>query len=342
MKRRPQNASARRVRAVLLAVVLVLPAAGAGADTSDTGSRLSFTVESLLQKGFGGTAYDLSADQGGGYTAMSRLEFPTEQMETGVMLGISGVKDGQRQWMVQASASLSVFGITGTMSDYDWWLYQTYPRIPWSYTYSTDTTTSWQASAEAAWKLASTGPLSISLYGYYRHQSASHVESSVTGWQYVWNSSKSAYDLYVLSSSTSDVLEYTLTSDAPGLGILASLQVLPGLSLELRGAYTPVYMSDRDDHKLRTKLSTSSGWGNGAYVDLRAAYQLEHLFKAVTPYIALDGNLVWYSVTTTQTQYWYGNADASNGAPQGTTYTGVGHVVSSAQFQVGLRVGVTF
>ncbi len=32
-------------------------------------------------------------------------------------------------------------------------------------------------------------------------------------------------------------------------------------------------------------------------------------------------------VSTTQTQYWYGNADAANGALQGTTITGSRHDV---------------
>jgi hypothetical protein len=58
--------------------------------------------------------------------------------------------------------------------------------------------------------------------------------------------------------------------------------------------------------------------------------------------MALDGELIYYSVSTTQTQYWYGNADAANGTPKGTTQKGVGHVVTSTQYQAGLRFGFTF
>jgi hypothetical protein len=123
---------------------------------------------------------------------------------------------------------------------------------------------------------------------------------------------------------------------------MADIQTLPGLSFELRACYAPVYVSDRDDHKLRTKLSTASGWGSGVYANLRAIYQFPRYFKSVTTYIALDGELIYYSVSTTQTQYWYGNADAANGAPQGTTITGVGHVITSTQYQIGLRLGFSF
>jgi hypothetical protein len=126
------------------------------------------------------------------------------------------------------------------------------------------------------------------------------------------------------------------------MGLLADLQGFPGFTVELRAAYTPVYVSDRDDHKLRTKLSTAAGWGNGIYGDLKATYQLPQIAKGLRPYLALEGQIIYYVVSTAQTQYWYGNADASNGAPEGTLITGVGHVITCAQYQVGLRLGLQF
>jgi len=321
-----------------LGAVRAWPAPGA----SITGTNVRFTVDAFVQKGFGGTAYDLSEDDGGGITSLSQLEFPQVQAEAGVSLGMSINRDRERQWLIEASYSHSVFDIQGTMNDYDWTQYPVYPPIPWSYTHSQDSTLSWQAAMGIARRLFTVGSLSLSLYGSFRYQYASHVENTATGWQYVWDTSTSAYDLYGISDPTSDVLEYALMSYAPGLGVLFDLQVLPGLSFELRGCYTPVYASDRDDHKLRTKLSTASGWGNGADVDVRVVYQFGGPLAKVAPYVAADGEFVYYSISTTQTQYWYGNADASNGAPEGTTISGVGHVITSAQYQVGVRFGVAF
>jgi hypothetical protein len=100
-------------------------------------------------------------------------------------------------------------------------------------------------------------------------------------------------------------------------------------------------MSDSDNHVLRTKLSTASGWGSGFYGNLKATYQFGQVW-GFAPYIALEGELIYYVVNTVQTQYWYGNADAANGAPQGTTLTGIGHVVTSDQYQIGLRFGFMF
>jgi hypothetical protein len=227
------------------------------------------------------------------------------------------------------------------MNDYDWTLYPGYPQVPWSYTYSQDSTTSWHASLEAAWTFAYAKPFSIALYGTLRYQSLSHVENTAIGWQYVFDTSSNEYGLYGVNIQTSDVLEYTLTSQTIGLGLLADLQGFPGFTLELRAAYTPVYMSDSDNHVLRTKLSTASGWGNGIYGDLRAIYKFPK-GRILTPYVALDGELIYWVVNTTQTQYWYGNADAANGTPEGTLITGIGHIVTSAQYQAGFRFGFMF
>jgi hypothetical protein len=333
------RATRRRLTSLIVLAILTLSAAVAGAEPVDTQGQLSFLVEPLIQKVWGGSAYDLSADAGSGISVQSRLEFPTTHVEAGVSLGVAMNEAERQKWMILASVATSAFATTGTMNDSDWTLYPGYPRVPWSYTESTDTTTSIQASAEAAWLIASTGPVSLSLYGYYRFQYASHVENGITGWQYVWNTGISAYDLYTVSSSTKDVLEYSLMENAPGIGFLAGLRILEGWSAELRAAYTPVYISDRDDHKLRTKLSTAEGWGNGVYLDLRTSYELKPVFGSVVPYIALDGSLIWFTASLLQTQYWYGNADAANGAPQGTKQTGIEHIVSSTQYRAGLRVG---
>ena len=314
--------------------------ASPGAQGAD--QNVSFWVEPLFQKGLGGTAYDLSAvDPTSGITALSRSEFPMVQLEAGILLGVSVNRDGQRQWLIEAGFSHSVLGLHGSMNDYDWNQVPGYPPVPWSYTYSTDSVLSWQASLEAAVRFASAGALSFYFYGSYRYQYASHVEDTLTGWQYVPGTTPGEYVPTVFYDPTTDVLEYTISTHAASLGFMTDLQILPRWSLELRSAAMVVSVSDRDDHKLRTKLSTASGFGPGAYVDLRSVFHLESI-GTVRPYLALDGSVVCYYVSTTQTQYWYGNADAANGGIQGMTITGVGHVITSAQYQIGFRIGVAF
>lgn len=332
----------KSVRPVFAFFIFVFAAPAWAAPPADEGSSsVRFFVEPILQKGLGGVAYDLSFYQGAGSTGLSRLEFPQFSLEAGLAAGFSVSQGEKREWLVEASIAHSTVAFPGSMNDYDWTQYLSYPKVPFSYTYSADSTVSWHASLEAAWTFAFARPWSLALYGTYRYQDVSHGEDGYTGWQYAPDATSDGYVPMVISSTTPDVLEYTLSTHTIGVGLMGEVDPLPGLSAELRAAFTPVYASDRDDHKLRTKLSTASGWGTGFYGDMRATCVLSRS-SGVTPYLALEGEVIYYVVSTTQTQYWYGNADAANGAPQGTVVTGVGHVITSAQFEVGLRFGLMF
>ena len=271
----------KMVCACFLIVVAEL-CASAAPNTSTDESRLSYFIEPVLQKGLGGIAYDLSANAGGGNSYLSRLEFPQIPLEAGIVVGAAMERGGKRQWLIEAGFSHSTLPLTGTMTDSDWVLIPPYPKMLFSYSESNDATVSWRASLEAAWTFASSGAWSISLYAAYRYQSLSHVENTLIGW---------GWDPTLLpnptvgsnASSASDILEYTLTAHEPGLGLMADVQVLTGLSLELRAAFTPVYVSDVDDHKLRSKLSTAEGWGAGLYADFRGKYQFPQYYKGFPP-----------------------------------------------------------
>jgi hypothetical protein len=328
----------KTVCACLLIGVAVL-CVSAEPSTSAGDSRLSFFIEPILLKGLTGTAYDLSYSLGGGYSDLSRLEFPAASLEAGISAGLSIEKDGKKAWLFEASFAHSTLPWGARMTDYDWFGVPPSLKVPLSYTYSDDTTTSWRASAEAAWTFSYLGPLSLSLYARYLYQTADHVEDTITGWDYTFNAAGDTPDGWDWGTDPrTDVLEYTLTAHMPGLGLIADLEALPGLNFELRAAFTPVYVSDVDDHKLRNKLSTAEGWGAGLYANLRAIYHFARYNNGSSAYLALNGELIYYSVSTTQTQYWYADGDQ----PKGTKYTGIGHVITSTQFQVGLTFGFAF
>ena len=330
--------TAKRI-SLFLAVFFVAGGAFAAPAGRESPSPMSFFFEPVIQKGFGGVAYDLSYPESNGvWTDLSRLEFPELSLEAGGIIGMTINQDGHREWLIEVGATHSTAPMSGNMNDYDWFQEYNYPKVPWSYTYSNDSTVSWQAFADAAWTFASGPSWLVALYGMYRYQDMSHEEDTVTGWQYDWSTYPTPGITAGFYDTTNDVLEYSLTSHTLGLGFLGELEVLPGFSVQLRACYTPVYVSDRDDHKLRTKLSTASGFGNGLYTDLKITYRLAPI-NGLSTFLTLDGSFTYYVVDTTQKQYWYGNADASNGNQQGKTNTGVGHVITSTQFNVGLSLG---
>jgi hypothetical protein len=320
----------------ILVLSLMVPACLSAGPIIDAGANgLSFFLEPSISKGLGGTAYDLSFPWAPGVTGSSRLEFPQLQLEAGALLGLTIDRGGKRSWLIEAGVFHSFLAMPGSMYDYDWIQFAGYPRIPFSYTYSSDSTTCWSLSIEAAWSFLHAGPFDLALYGTYRYQNDSHVENGYTGWQ--WDpATLPDTTVYLIGSSQPDALEYTLSAHIPGIGLFGSLQVFRGASLDLRAAYTPVYVSDSDDHRLRTKLSTASGWGNGVYADLRGTYRFAR-FGKVTPYVVVYGIVLYYVVSTTQTQYWYGDADEN--VPQGTRITGVDHVITSSEFRLGIRMG---
>ncbi|HUI63685.1 MAG TPA: hypothetical protein VL126_02500, partial [Bacteroidota bacterium] len=147
-----------------------------GQDSADS-AHVNFYVEPILQKGLGGTSYDLSATGG----VLSRLEFPQWSLEAGAVLGVSMTRGEERQWFVEASAAHSTLNFGGNMNDYDWEVFfPGNPQVPIGYTYSQDTTTSWHAGVEGAWTFYYEKPFSLALYGSYRYQSLFHVEYGAT------------------------------------------------------------------------------------------------------------------------------------------------------------------
>lgn len=327
---------------VTIGVLFLLSGGHGWAETSEgeDSGQVSFFFESFVQKGLGGIAYDLSADVGS-YDVLSRLEFPQFSLEAGARMGLSIGRGDYREWLIEAGIAHSTFDISGTMNDYDWIKVPGIPKIPFSYTESKSSTVNWHASLEIAWTFARQGPWLFASYVSYRYQNFSQVEDTVKGWQYILDNNLNPTDLVGGYDPTTDVLEYSLISHALGLGFLMNVQAFDALNLELRAAYTPVHVEDRDDHILRTKLSTASGWGNGLYADFRAVYQLPPVSRGVASYCALEGEFIYYVVDTSQRQYWYGHGDEPD-VPMGTLYTGIGHVITSTQFQVGLSIGFRF
>ncbi len=315
--------------AFVIAMILfpTLWVSGAPAGREDPSTYRLF-LEPLLEKGFGGVAYDLDYDEGGGWTGLSRLEFPHIPLEAGAVLGLTFGSEEHRRWMIELEAAHSVVSVTGEMNDYDWDQLSGYAPWLWSSTSSKDSTVSWHVSASVAWTVLWNSPWQLALYGMYRYDDMSHVEDGITGWQYASDGS-----LYVFDETTPDVLEYSLASHMIGVGILGEVAVTNAVSFQVRAAFTPVHISDRDDHVLRYKLSTAEGWGAGVYVVAGARWRLPQMGPSLRPYLALDGKVIYYVVDTTQRQEFYA------GPYQGTIYTDIGHTVTATQFSLALRVG---
>lgn len=319
-----------RICCVFLLLPFALPVGGEPA--------LNLFFEVPLSKGFGTTSCDLSYDAGGGDQGLSRLEFPAGPFTAGYVAVATIEDDGRRRWLFEVGFAHSMGLGAATMEESTLHSSAGSPPVLRGYTESTDNMVSTGVSAEIAWTFASAGPASFALGAAYDYERCSHSENGRTGWRSQWNGT--TYDVIPIDDPDVLALSYTMSAHRAGVGLLADLRPIPGLDIDVRAFYTPVFASDSDDHVWLSRLSTASGWGNGVQARVRSSYRLPQIRPDVIPYIVLDGGLEYFVVDTWQMQYWYGNSDPA--VPQGTTVTGVEHLITNLQFHLSLGVGLAF
>jgi hypothetical protein len=100
-----------------------------------------------------------------------------------------------------------------------------------------------------------------------------------------------------------------------------------------------VYVSDRDDHVLRNKLSTAQGAGVTAGTKLEVTLYPVPRAGRVRPWIGLAAEARRNIANISQTQEWYDD-EPGDGPVAGTKYVGVPHRVDLFQLLFSLSVGV--
>mgnify|MGYP006312806161 FL=1 len=119
-----------------------------------------------------------------------------------------------------------------------------------------------------------------------------------------------------------------------------------------------VYAYDRDDHILRKKLSTASGFGIGIAASLRGVFELDEAAagggaapgggtsargeNGPIPYVAMGSEYSYLYVPAEQTQEWYGDEQATAADDTGTVISGLSHVITSSQFVITLSAGLRY
>ncbi|HUX12177.1 MAG TPA: hypothetical protein VMW87_04065 [Spirochaetia bacterium] len=282
----------------------------------------------------GSVEYDLKSESGGN-GVQSRLDFPVDGLYPAITVTVGGYENGRPAWSLAATATGNILGPYGAMVDQDWNLVAGYPPVLYSYTESSS------SLRELRGRLTYTSypfhplPADIGLRFGYEFESLYQRMDGVTGWQYQYNNGTSSYDR-VTFSITGTVGTYQLYLHTLIAGLAYRFELHPQLSFTLTGDGLVILAFDDDDHILRTKRSTASAAGGGYRVaaDLRFAPGADRSSRGFS--VNLAGSIEGFSLFGLQTQTWYGNADASNGAPQGTVYTGIYHHISGFRCRVAL------
>ena len=318
---------------LMLAVLDVLSASWLGA------AEPRFTATLDTAWAMGDTRYlmempDLISPPG----VSSELVFPLQALLEGVRFRYVPASPGNLRWSLEVSFYTNLINPIGIMQDYDWYMYPGYPKAPFSYTES-EATMRWHlASAEAQFDLRFGAWGRVALAFGYRFQFIKQEITGFTGWQYDDRDLNGQPELYLISGSE-HALDYQVSYNTITAGLSLTLNPAPPVAVTAEAGFALPYVSDRDDHVLRYKLSTASGFGYGGYAGLEARYTWCPAGSRLRPFLALSGSGLWLVAKTVQTQYWYEGATEE---PPGTYYFGIDHRISTRQYRVALIIGLQF
>jgi len=309
------------------AAVLSGPGYGAPAPSSRDGGSVVVDLGLGLGTLRGNTLYHISSYNATGGVE-SELEFPLET----VLIGLEGSyiekdKKGRERLSLRFHWFTNVDNGSGVLKDSDWLSGQ--PEIdlvgashPGLDIYSEsdislkthiiDVHASYKFWPSDRWCI---GPLAGFLFEKFSFDAS--------------NVSQVGYGPYAGSytqSTSGPVLTYEVTYVVPYVGVHAEARVSRSLRAGIDLGFSPVASaSDEDDHLLRTKVARGSTTGTAYLVTIAAIWDLRN-----NDFLQLRGQHVDISTTGTQSQSWYGNADAPI-AYAGDVITGIDDRIESRQ-----------
>ena len=315
----------------LLAALVVLSAPGLSAAPP----QFTTTLDTIWAMGDTRYLMEMPASPFG---VSSELVFPLQTLVEGVRFHYVPASTGRLRWSLEVSFHTNLINPIGIMQDYDWYMYPGYPKAPFSYTESAAAMRWYLASAEAQFDLGSGAWGRVALAFGYRFQFIKQEIIGYTGWDL--SSTWGVIDSYTPEQNLTDpVLNYQIFYNTLTAGLALTLNPARPVSVTAEAGFALPYVSDRDDHLLRHKLSTASGVGYGGYAGLEARYTWSPASSRLRPFVALSGSGLWLFANILQTQYWY---EGATEYPPGTWISGVDHRISTRQYQVAFIFGLQF
>lgn len=308
--------TSRLLRAAVLAVLLV--AASARAD--EDGSEWQFEATVPLEYIGGHTTYEISGRDASS-SVRSELQFPIQGVLAGLRARFSPPRSpGGPLWAIEGSAQHTLTEATGTMKDSDWIdgaaeLTEVGSAHAGRDIYSTSKAflraLVVEARGSVTYDLIHEGALTLRLapLAGVLYQSFSYVVVDVN---------QVGYGPWAGYSATigGRGLTYDVAWRAPYVGVRAELQQ-GDLAGALEGWYSPLANAkDEDDHLLRSKLSKTDADGSA----WQARAELRYAVSRSTA-LAVQGAVLGFSATGTQTQSFYAGPDAGAGGTIGAKLT---------------------
>jgi hypothetical protein len=304
--------------------------------------EFSFSIGALTERGFGTSSYFLDVNDGS-YGVQSLLEFPLDSFYAGVEATLAAEEGG---WRVNFSALTNLGSPAGLMTDADWDYEIGKIPVPWSYTESNLEYQSLDLRLHLDLPILEHGNLRLYLQGGYRFFLQDQRMTDFEGWQYVLDEE---YDPLLDADDTNeywpvyfqdsrDPIDYRIFYHIVSAGLLLEGDITDSLTFSLSAAPAGGFFFDRDDHLLRSKLSTGRGIGYGFDAGGALELGLTETAGGWTPYLRLSASWSWFFSHGVQDQRWYAGGDQ----PEGTEFNGLVHDVTLADPRIGLSMGGRF
>ncbi len=301
-------------------------------------SEFTISVEPFFSLLAGHTSYVLETD-----SVKSKLEFPINSLLGGVQVDINRGVGSSSTWAFSLAALTNLSNPFGLMKDHDWYVQSGYPDMKFSYTESEAEHIFIDLSCRAGRKVFGGENLLIRLYMRYCYQYLEHTIDNYIGYQYIWNDTLGAFDLYTVYNDGVPALEYNIFYHRPAVGLYAEWRLSTALSIAADMQAELIYLSDWDDHLLRNKLSTASGYGLGGGAGFYVTYIFQNSAGGISSFFSVDSNISYLQAMTEQTQEWYGDDPTTEGFnDDGTWVYGIDHLVTSLQFDFSVSMGFQY
>lgn len=282
---------------------------------------------------FGYTSYLIDFDWGS-----SRLEFPVSSAAAGIDSAFQLTFNKSAAIDLNLAFYINIMNPYLPMVDEDWVAYDfPIPDFKFSYTESESVMLFLYSDLSASYCILPSYIPAVYLNAGYSFQYIQHDIMGYSGWQYDLSSTYESYNV----SGTGNVLDYMI--------ILSTIQAGAGIGFKkpfqarIDANLLFIFLSDRDDHILRRKESTSEGLGFGIKIDADIKFPFKSEVEKPVLYISGKGSLTLAYSELEQTQYWYGDDPATTGMDDtGTTLSGIDNSIDIFQYHLGIYMGISF
>lgn len=296
------------------------------------------------QRMFGHTTFHIEVSEffppaGSDVKLESELEFPLDVFLVGANMKIKGNFKTGELWSVDLGGFKSINNPSGYMKDSDWiGLPEHNLREKFSFTESNAELKGFSAYVEGRLGFVTKPNFILEFLGGYEFQDFSFEVLGIRGWQ--------GFGEKIVNFDTLqgiNVGDYEVKYHIPYGGLAAYFKMLPQLSFEAKGSFSPqVRANDFDDHILRNKTGEGDCKGRAFRLGADLRWIIFTTSNKSNWSLGLQFDFMSIHTKGTQVQSWYGDDPASEEDDTGDRIAGIKQKINSNQLTIQAKIGYEF